>query len=133
MSFLQFLDPPTWRHVGCGLSTIFLGLGTLAILQPKTAADALGVVYSSPEGERVNAMGMKFLGIRDIAFAGALFRFYQQGKGEEMGVMVLGWTLVAAVDTWVAASGPKGFDAGIWSLCGGTVVVGTIGMALLGG
>lgn len=127
----RLLTQPTWRLVGLGLTTTVFALGVLAIVAPPAAADALGVNPSTAEGRAVAAKGMIFLGIRDLAAAAALFWFYRDGKNKEMGVLTTAWTLVCVTDTWVATQGPRGWDKGIWTLCGGAAVVAFVGLGLL--
>lgn len=127
----RLLNPLTWRHVGLGLTTTVFALGSLAILAPPVAAESLGVIPTTPEGKSITEKAMIFLGIRDLAAAGALFWFFHEGKMEEMGVLTTAWTLVCVTDTWVATQGPRGWDKGIWTLCGGAVVVAFVGLGLL--
>ena len=127
----RLLTRSTWRLVGLGLTTTIFGLGVLAIASPAVAAEALGVVPTTPEGREVADKGMVFLGVRDLATAAALYWYYYEGKQKEMGVLTLAWTLVCVVDTWVATQGPKGWDSGIWTLCGGTAVVVFVGSGLV--
>lgn len=127
----RLLAPSTWRHVGLGLTATVFALGALAILAPPAAADALGVVLTTPEGRSVAEKAMVFLGIRDVAAAAALFWFHRDGKLREMGVLTTAWTLVCVTDTWVALQGPRGWDKGIWTLCAGAVVVAFAGLGML--
>ena len=127
----RLFTPSTWRFIGLGLSTTVLSLGGLAILSPSLAAGSLGVIPTTPEGRDIADKAMIFLGIRDIAVAGALFLFYSKGKEKEMGVILTAWTAVCVVDTWVAIQGPRGWDKGIWGLCGGAAVVAFGGLGLL--
>ncbi|CAD6445938.1 af2f68d8-a8b9-4184-a20b-578be24afbb9-CDS [Sclerotinia trifoliorum] len=127
----RLLSPSTWRHVGLGLTTTVFALGGLAILAPPVAAESLGVTPTTPEGRTITEKAMVFLGIRDLAAAVALFWFYHDGKTQEMGVLTTAWTLVCVTDTWVATQGPRGWDKGIWTLCGGAVVVAFVGLGLL--
>ncbi|KFA54240.1 hypothetical protein S40293_11244 [Stachybotrys chartarum IBT 40293] len=127
----RLLTHSTWRLVGLGLTTTVFALGALAILAPPVAADALGVNPTTAEGRDIAEKGMLFLGIRDLAAAAALFWFYREGKGKEMGVLTTAWTLVCVTDTWVATQGPRGWDKGILSLCAGAVGVALIGLGLL--
>ncbi|KAH7397804.1 hypothetical protein BKA64DRAFT_48112 [Cadophora sp. MPI-SDFR-AT-0126] len=127
----RLLTPSTWRLVGLGLTTTIFALGALAIVSPATAAESLGVIPTTPEGHEVAAKGMIFLGVRDIAAAAALTWYYYDGKQREMGVLTLAWTLVCVVDTWVATKGPRGWDSGIWTLCGGAAVVTFVGLGLV--
>jgi hypothetical protein len=48
-----------------------------------------------------------------------------------MGVLITAWTLVCVTDTWVAIQGPRGWDNGIWALCGGAGVVAFVGLGLM--
>lgn len=127
----RLLTRSTWRLVGLGLTTAVFALGALAILAPPIAAKSLGVIATTPEGRTITEKAMVFLGIRDLAAAAALFWFYREGKDKEMGVLITAWTLVCVTDTWVATQGPKGWDEGIWALCGGAVVVAFVGLGLL--
>lgn len=92
--------------MGLGLTTTIFALGALSIASPATAAKALGVFPTTPEGHEVAAKGMVFVGVRDIAAAAALSWYAWEGKQREMGVLTLAWTLVCVVDTWVATTGP---------------------------
>ncbi|KAF1968530.1 hypothetical protein BU23DRAFT_583203 [Bimuria novae-zelandiae CBS 107.79] len=114
----RLLSPSTWRNLGLGLTTAFVGLGALALFAPTAAADSLGVVPTTPESHAVNEKGMVFLGIRDVAVAAALAWFYAERKDREMGVLTTAWTLV-------------GWDKGIWTLWGGAGVVAFIGTGLI--
>lgn len=125
------LSQNAWSNVGLGLATTFFALGALAIFAPTTAAESLGVIPTTSEGHAVNEKSMIFLGIRDVAAASALFWYHHEGKHKEMGVLITAWTLVCVMDTWVATKGPKGWDSGIWTLCGGGVVVALGGLGLL--
>lgn len=127
----RLLTHSTWRLVGLGLTTTIFALGALAILAPPVAAESLGVTPTTPEGRIITEKAMVFLGIRDLAAAAALFWFYREGKEKEMGVLTTAWALVCVTDTWVATQGPRGWDKGIWTLCGGAVVVSFVGMGLL--
>ncbi|KAH6689673.1 hypothetical protein F5X68DRAFT_204135 [Plectosphaerella plurivora] len=130
--FTSLLAPSTWRHVGLGLTSTVFALGAWGIISPFGAADALGVKPTSPEGHSIAQKAMIFLGIRDVAVAGALFEFHRTGKQREMGVLFVAWTLVCLVDTWVATKGPRGWDRGIWGLCGGAAVVAFVGVGMCG-
>ncbi|CZR68867.1 uncharacterized protein PAC_18767 [Phialocephala subalpina] len=127
----RLLTPPTWRLVGLGLTTTIFALGALAIVSPAVGAESLGVIPTTLEGREVAGKGMIFLGVRDLAAAGALYWYYFEGKQKEMGVLTLAWTLVCVVDTWVATQGPKGWDSGIWTLCGGAAAVTFVGLGLV--
>ena len=127
----RLLTHSTWRLVGLGLTTTIFALGALAILAPPVAAESLGVTPTTPEGRIITEKAMVFLGIRDLAAAAALFWFYREGKEKEMGVLTTAWALVCVTDTWVATQGPRGLDKGIWTLCGGAVVVSFVGIGLL--
>ncbi|KAH6644860.1 hypothetical protein C7974DRAFT_371909 [Boeremia exigua] len=122
----SLLSPSTWRHVGLGLTTAVFALGTLALISPTTAAGALGVEPTTPEGHDINRKSMVFLGIRDVAAASTLLWFYAEGKTREMGVLLSSWVLVCVVDTWVAAEGRRG-----WEGVGGLVVAAAV-MAFVG-
>jgi hypothetical protein len=121
----------TWRFIGLGLTTTVFSLGALAVLSPSVAAGSLGVIPTTPEGRDITEKAMIFLGIRDIAVAGALFWLYGKGKVKEMGVILTAWTAVCVVDTWVTIQGPRGWDKGVWGLCGGAAVVAFGGLGLL--
>jgi hypothetical protein len=127
----RLLSQSTWGHVGLGFTTVVFGLGALAIVAPTTAADSLGVTPITPEGKTINEKSMVFLGIRDVAVSGALFWFHRGGQLREMGVLFTAWTLVCVTDTWVATQGPRGWDTGIWTLCGGATVCALVGLGLL--
>jgi hypothetical protein len=101
------------------------------MLAPAVAAESLGVTPTTPEGRTITEKAMVFLGIRDVAAAAALIWFYTEGKEKEMGVLTTAWTLVCVTDTWVAIQGPRGWDKGIWTLCGGAAVVAFVGLGLL--
>lgn len=120
----------TWRFIGLGLTTIVFSLGSLALISPSVAASSLGVVPTTPEGREIADKAMVFLGIRDIAVAGALFWFHCEGKGKEMGAILTAWTVVCVVDTCVTIMGPRGWDNGVWGLCGGAAVVAFGGLGL---
>jgi hypothetical protein len=106
-------------------------LGTLALVAPSTAADTLGVVPNTAEGRNISDKATVFLGIRDIAVAAAMFWFSRAGKDNELGVLLTAWTAVCVVDTWVTIQGPRGWDKGVWGLCGGAAVVMLGGLGLL--
>ncbi|KAH8777591.1 hypothetical protein F5883DRAFT_236044 [Diaporthe sp. PMI_573] len=125
------LAPSTWRTVGLGLTTTVFSLGVLSIVAPVTAADSLGVVPTTPEGYTMAQKATTFLGIRDLAVGGALYWFYYEGKQREMGILLTMWTTVCVVDTWVAIDGPRGWDKGIWGLCGGALLIVIGGLGLL--
>lgn len=126
----RLLTHSTWRLVGLSLTTIVFALGALAILAPPIAAESLGVKPTTPEGHNITEKAMKFLGVRDLAAAAALIWFYREGQEKEMGVLTTAWTLVCVADTWVATQGPNGWDKGVWTLCGGAVVVALVGIGL---
>ncbi|KAE8338043.1 hypothetical protein BDV24DRAFT_166743 [Aspergillus arachidicola] len=121
----------TWRLIGLGLTTTVFSLGALSIVAPSTAADTLGVVPTTTEGRNITEKAMVFLGIRDIAVAAAMFWFSREGKDKELGVLLTAWTVVCVVDTWVTIQGPRGWDKGVWGLCGGAAVVMLGGLGLL--
>jgi hypothetical protein len=121
----------TWRLVGLGLTTTVFSLGTLCVVAPSTAAEALGVIPTTPEGRDFAEKAMIFVGIRDLAVAAAMFWFSRHGKDKELGVLLTAWTAVCVVDTWVTIQGPKGWDNGVWGLCGGAAVVMFGGLGLL--
>jgi hypothetical protein len=126
----SFLAAPTWHVVGLGLSATIFSLGALAILSPTVAAPSLSVEPTTPEGHAITEKAMIFLGIRDVAAAVALLRFWYDGKTREMGTLVSAWTLVCVVDTWVAMGAKESWDSGIWTLIVGGIVmaVGGVGM-----
>ncbi|KAJ0413508.1 hypothetical protein BJY00DRAFT_58505 [Aspergillus carlsbadensis] len=121
----------TWRLIGLGLATTVFSLGALCLAAPSTAAEALGVIPTTPEGHDITEKAMIFVGIRDLAVGAAMFWFSYQGKHKEVGVLLAVWTAVCVVDTWVTIQGPKGFDGGAWGLCGGAAVVMFGGLGLL--
>ncbi|KAL5358827.1 hypothetical protein BJX96DRAFT_51481 [Aspergillus floccosus] len=121
----------TWRLIGLGLTTTVFSLGTLSLVAPSTAADALGVVPTTAEGHNIAEKAMVFLGIRDIAVAAAMFWFFREGKDKELGALLTAWTAVCVVDNWVTIQGPRGWDKGVWGLCGGAAVVMLGGLGLL--
>ncbi|KAK3115895.1 hypothetical protein LTR53_004339 [Teratosphaeriaceae sp. CCFEE 6253] len=129
----RLLTASTWRHLGLGTTIIITALGSLALLSPLTAADTLGVTPTTPEGRDITAKSMVFLGARDLAIAGMLFWLHSDGKGREMGVVLTSFLLVCGADTYVAAQGPRGWDAGIWGLCAGAGVIAFVGIGLLQG
>jgi hypothetical protein len=96
---------------------------SLDLLSPSVAAGSLGVNPTTPEGRDITEKAMIFLVIRDIAVAGALFWLYGEGNGKEMGVILTAWTAVFVVDTWVTTQGLRGWDKGVWGLCGWAAVV----------
>jgi hypothetical protein len=63
--------------------------------------------------------------------AAAMFWFSRAGKDNELGVLLTAWTAVCVVDTWVTIQGPRGWDKGVWGLCGGAAVVMLGGLGLL--
>ncbi|OJJ67717.1 hypothetical protein ASPBRDRAFT_58805 [Aspergillus brasiliensis CBS 101740] len=121
----------TWRLIGLGLTTSVFSLGVFSIVAPSTAADTLGVVPTTTEGRNITEKTMVFLGIRDIAVAAAMFWFCREGKDKELGVLLTAWTAVCVVDTWITIQGPRGWDKGVWGLCGGAAVVLLGGLGLL--
>jgi hypothetical protein len=121
----------TWRLVGLGLTTTVFSLGALCLVAPSTAAESLGVMPTTPEGSDITKKAMIFLGIRDLAVAAAMFWFSHEGKDKEMGVLLTAWTAVCVVDTGVTIQGPRGWDEGVWGLCGGAAVVMFGGLGLL--
>ncbi|PQE05145.1 hypothetical protein CJF31_00011036 [Rutstroemia sp. NJR-2017a BVV2] len=127
----RLLTKSTWRLVGLGLTTTMFGLGALSIVSPPVAAESLGVLPTTSEGRTITRKAMVFLGIRDLAAAATLFWFHREGKEKEMGVLTTAWALVCVTDTWVATQGPRGWDKGIWTLCGGAVMVAFVGLGLL--
>ncbi|OQE33078.1 hypothetical protein PENFLA_c001G10370 [Penicillium flavigenum] len=102
----RLFTPSTWRFIGLGLSTTVLSLGGLAILSPSLAAGSLGVNPTTPEGRDITDKAMIFLGIRDVAVAGALFLFYSEGKEKEMGVILTAWTAQALAPPDLPAANP---------------------------
>ena len=127
----RLLNQSTWRVAGLGLTTTIFALGAWGLIAPSAAADSLGVTPTTPEGNVITEKAMVFLGIRDVGVAATLFWFSRQGKMQEMGVLTTAWTLVCVTDTWVATKGPRGWDKGIWTLCGGAAVVFFVGLGLL--
>jgi hypothetical protein len=127
----RLLTHSTWRLIGLGLTTTVFSLGALSIVVPSVAADTLGVTPTTSEGRSITEKAMVFLGIRDLAAATALFWFYRERKEKEMGVLLTAWTAVCVVDTWVTIQGPRGWDKGVWALCGGAAVVAVGGLGLL--
>ncbi|KAJ5479309.1 hypothetical protein N7530_004818 [Penicillium desertorum] len=127
----RLLAHSTWRLIGLGLTGTVFSLGVLSILAPSVAADSLGVAPTTSEGREITAKSMVFLGIRDVAAAAALFWYYCEKKEKEMGVLLTAWTIVCIVDTWVTIQGPRGWDKGVWGLCGGALVVAAGGLGLL--
>ncbi|GFF28836.1 hypothetical protein IFM61606_10241 [Aspergillus udagawae] len=127
----RLLTHSTWRLIGLGLTTTVFSLGALSIVAPSVAADTLGVTPTTSEGRSITEKAMVFLGIRDLAVATALFWFYREQKEKEMGVLLTAWTAVCVVDTWVTTQGPRGWDKGVWALCGGAAVVAVGGLGLL--
>ncbi|CEL03964.1 hypothetical protein ASPCAL05099 [Aspergillus calidoustus] len=121
----------TWRLIGLGLTTTVFSLGALCFVKPSTAAEALGVIPTTPEGREIANKAMIFLGIRDLAVAAAMFWFSHQGKDKELGGLLTAWTAVCVVDTLVTIQGPKGWDNGVWGLWGGAAVVMFGGLGLL--
>ncbi|OJJ07194.1 hypothetical protein ASPVEDRAFT_46552 [Aspergillus versicolor CBS 583.65] len=121
----------TWHLLGLGLTTTVFSLGAFSLVAPSTAADTLGVVPTTAEGRHITEKAMVFLGIRDIAVAAAMFWFSREGKDKELGVLLTAWTAVCVVDTWVTIQGPRGWDKGVWGLCGGAAVVILGGLGLL--
>ncbi|KAH7085188.1 hypothetical protein BKA63DRAFT_12924 [Paraphoma chrysanthemicola] len=126
----SLLSQSTWRNVGLGFATVLFGLGTLGLVKPTDAAKTLGVVPTTQEGREINAKGMAFLGIRDIAVASTLFWFYRTGKDKESGALISSYILVTVVDTWIAANGPNGVDGGIGALVVGGLVIAFTGVGL---
>ncbi|KAJ8062338.1 hypothetical protein OCU04_008884 [Sclerotinia nivalis] len=127
----RLLNQSTWRLAGLGLTTTIFALGAWGFIAPSAAADSLGVTPTTTEGDAITEKAMVFLGIRDVAVAATLFWFSRQGKMQEMGALTTAWTLVCVTDTWVATKGLRGWDKGIWTLCGGAVVVLFVGLGLL--
>ncbi|RYN18416.1 hypothetical protein AA0119_g10776 [Alternaria tenuissima] len=130
----NLLSQPTWRNIGLGLTTTFFALGALSLIRPITAAAALGVYPTTPEGHTINQKSMTFLGIRDVAVATSLFWLYARGQTKETGVLMCSWVLVCVTDTWVAVEGLKerGDKGGIVVLVVGAVVTAVTGLGLLG-
>ncbi|KAH7094833.1 hypothetical protein FB567DRAFT_511192 [Paraphoma chrysanthemicola] len=126
----SLLSQSTWRNVGLGLTTVFFGLGVFGLVNPTAGGKSLGVIPTTPEGHSINAKGMAFLGIRDVAVASTLFWFYSTGKNKEMGALISSWVLVCVVDTWIAANGPNGVDGGIGALVFGSLVTAFAGVGL---
>jgi hypothetical protein len=127
----RLLSHSTLRLIGLGLTTTVFSLGALCLFAPSVAADSLGVTPTSLEGHNITEKAMIFLGIRDLAVGIALFWFYRDRKEKEMGDLLTAWTTVCVVDTWVTTQGPKGWDKGVWGLCGGAAVVALGGLGLL--
>ncbi|KAK5172106.1 uncharacterized protein LTR77_003744 [Saxophila tyrrhenica] len=127
----SLLPNSTWRHIGLGLTTTVFALGGLALINPPAAGAALGVTPTTPEGREINEKSMIFLGIRDVAVAGAMAWFWREGKDREVGVLLTAWVAVCVTDTWVAQWGKERWDGGIWGLVAGAVVVGLAGAGLV--
>ncbi|KAL3442290.1 hypothetical protein BJX65DRAFT_312980 [Aspergillus insuetus] len=121
----------TWRLIGLGLATTVFSLGTLCLVAPSTAAEALGVIPTTPEGRDFAEKAMILVGIRDLAVAAAMFWLSRHGKDKELGVLLTVWTAVCAFDTCVTIQGPKGWDKEVWALWGGAAVVLFGGLGLL--
>ncbi|KAL2782386.1 hypothetical protein BJX66DRAFT_204712 [Aspergillus keveii] len=121
----------TWRLIGLGLTTTVFSLGALCFAAPSTAAEALGIIPTTPEGRDIADKAMIFLGIRDLTVAAAMFWLSRQGKDTELGVLLTAWTAVCVVDTCVTIHGPRGWDKGVWGLWGGAAVVMFGGLGLL--
>lgn len=79
----------------------------------------------------MNVKAMQLMGIRDVAVAASLFWFHKEGNHNAMGVLLSSWVLVCVTDTYIAAQGPRGFDNGIWGLCGGAAMMAFIGLGLV--
>ena len=125
------LSHSTRGRVGLGLSTVFLGLGTLSLFAPNAAADALNVRPTTPEGQTITKKAMGFLGVRDVAVAGSLLWFYRGNQLKEMGVLMSSWTLVCVVDTYIAAQDAGPEQKGMLQLYVGAVLVAATGWGLL--
>ena len=128
----HLLSHSTWQRVGLGTSLLMFGLGAWALIAPSPAANSLGIEgAATEEGRKLTHKAMQFLGIRDVAVAVSLLWFHQERNSKAMGVLLTSWILVCVTDTWIAAHGVRGFDSGIWALCGGAAVMAFVGLGLL--
>lgn len=127
----RLLSPSTWRLLGLGMTTAIFSLGAAAILQPLKAADMLGVASTTPERRDAIEKSIVFLGARDLCIATALFWLHCEGKQREMGILMTSGITIYVLDIWVAAQGPRGWDAGVWALTGAAAIGTIVGLGLL--
>jgi len=128
----SLLSPSAWHNLGLGLAGLNLSLGIFALSSPAGASKTMGIQPSTPEGNKINAKSMMFLGIRDAAAAGTMLWFGLNGKGPEMGALITSWTLVCVVDVWIASKGFSGWtDSGMIPLYIGSLVTVFTGLGLL--
>ena len=127
----QLLSRPTWQNIGLGTASLLLGLGIWPFIAPISVAASLGIVgLTTEEGKAATIKGMQLFGIRDVAAAASLFWFHRDKNQRAMGVILTAWTLVTAVDVWIAAQGPNGFDNGVLGLCGAAAAMAFVGLGL---
>jgi hypothetical protein len=74
---------------------------------------------------------MQLLGVRDFATATALAWLGYEDNRREMGIVITSWLTVCVVDIVLAAQGPRGINAVVLGLIGGSGVVAFIGLGLL--
>ncbi|KAK2774756.1 hypothetical protein CKAH01_13090 [Colletotrichum kahawae] len=112
---MVYLQASTWRTLGLSVAASYATLGALDVFLPYRAGYEF---FGLPPSDAV-AQLMPLLGIRDLAIAGALFALARQGKGPEMGTVILAGTILCvwdAVAIW-QAKGPK---------LGGTIAAGVV-------
>lgn len=123
--------PSTWRILGLGLATTIAALGTGSLISPLRAADGLGVTPQSEDGRSMVAKTMIFLGARDLCLASSLFWFDYLGSQKAMGVITTSAIVIYVLDIWIAAQGPRGWDAGVWGLTIAGSIASFVGVGLV--
>lgn len=99
------LQASTWRTLGLSVAASYAALGALDVLLPYRAGYEF---FGLPPSDAVGRL-VPLLGVRDLAIAAALFALARQGKGPEMGTVILAGTILCvwdAVAIW-QAKGPK--------------------------
>ena len=122
--------PSYWATVGLGFTTILFGLASYTAISPGGAADLFQIVPQTPLERVIADKAMYLLSVRDLAISAALFVFYRNRQLREMGVIITSWTLVFAVDTWIAAQGERDVDDVIVGLCIATGLVAFAGLGM---
>ena len=116
------LSLPTWRLLGLSVAATYIGLGSMAMLAPPTAAKAFGVYPTTPApgsnanptrsstkpAEHANAdvtnhahaveTSMRLLGARDFSIGLAIGKFAYDGNLREAGTLILSGMVLCAVD-----------------------------------
>ncbi|KAF6827580.1 hypothetical protein CMUS01_08948 [Colletotrichum musicola] len=103
------LQASTWQALGLSVAASYIALGVMDCIAPQRAAEEIFGIAPTDEGSRAVRVFVPLLGARGLSIGAALLVLARQGKGPEMGIVILAGTILCVADVIAVwrAKGPR--------------------------